>query len=232
MPKCVRACVCVCTWSRLIVFCFFIIIPGWTWPKASGQLERALPWTLLPWPPSVSKNSKCIFSISRGHCNTCLLSDLPQCISQLWCSALVSRWPVTELISTCPTTPPCGENCLASKLDHPKQCAELLCFSFIWCRPPGSQPGFLHPWLTINLVVALLVGLAWISVAIQPQKDYTEGFKQEWTFTQSDCGSSLSLPWFTGSLVTMEVALPRTENKAEMTTWGKKSSPISSDKDP
>ncbi|CAB1432960.1 unnamed protein product [Pleuronectes platessa] len=41
--------------------------------------------------------------------------------------------------------------------------------------PPGSERDILHPWVTINLVVALFVGLAWILIASQPETDYTEG---------------------------------------------------------
>uniref|UniRef100_A0A3Q3EIB0 Transmembrane protein 237b n=1 Tax=Labrus bergylta TaxID=56723 RepID=A0A3Q3EIB0_9LABR len=40
--------------------------------------------------------------------------------------------------------------------------------------PPGSEHQILHPWVTVNLVVALLVGLAWIFLATRPEKDYTE----------------------------------------------------------
>lgn len=41
---------------------------------------------------------------------------------------------------------------------------------------PGSEHQILHPWVTVNLVVALLVGLAWIFISTQPHKDYTEGY--------------------------------------------------------
>ncbi|XP_077576937.1 transmembrane protein 237B-like isoform X1 [Stigmatopora nigra] len=41
---------------------------------------------------------------------------------------------------------------------------------------PGSQHQILHSWVTVNLVVALLVGLAWIFIAIRPQRDYTESY--------------------------------------------------------
>ncbi|XP_037552542.1 transmembrane protein 237B isoform X2 [Nematolebias whitei] len=41
---------------------------------------------------------------------------------------------------------------------------------------PGSEHQILHPWVTINLVVALLVGLAWILIAVRPETDYTEGY--------------------------------------------------------
>uniref|UniRef100_A0A3B5MSS7 Transmembrane protein 237b n=1 Tax=Xiphophorus couchianus TaxID=32473 RepID=A0A3B5MSS7_9TELE len=44
----------------------------------------------------------------------------------------------------------------------------------IW--PQGSEHQILHPWVTINLVVALLVGLAWIFIATRPETDYTEGY--------------------------------------------------------
>ncbi|KAF3688402.1 Transmembrane protein 237B [Channa argus] len=42
--------------------------------------------------------------------------------------------------------------------------------------PPGREHQILHPWVTVNLVVALLVGLAWIFISTQPNKDYTEDY--------------------------------------------------------
>lgn len=42
-------------------------------------------------------------------------------------------------------------------------------------RPPGSQQQILRPWIVVNLVVALLVGLAWVVVSTRPNTDYTEG---------------------------------------------------------
>lgn len=42
--------------------------------------------------------------------------------------------------------------------------------------PPGSEHQILHPWVIVNLVVALLVGLAWIFISSRPEMDYTEGF--------------------------------------------------------
>ncbi|KAM4710774.1 transmembrane protein 237B isoform 2-T2 [Anableps anableps] len=62
----------------------------------------------------------------------------------------------------------------------------------IW--PPGLEHQFLHPWVTINLVVALLVGLAWIFIATRPEADYTEGY-----------------------LRTMEIEPPKPEEKSEIT---------------
>ncbi|XP_040888500.1 transmembrane protein 237A-like [Toxotes jaculatrix] len=60
--------------------------------------------------------------------------------------------------------------------------------------PPGSEHQILHPWVTVNLVVALLVGLAWIFIATQPETDYTEGY-----------------------LMAMEIEPPKPEDKSEMT---------------
>lgn len=42
--------------------------------------------------------------------------------------------------------------------------------------PPGSEHQILHPWVTVNLVVALLVGLSWIFIATRPDTDYTQGY--------------------------------------------------------
>ncbi|XP_068428902.1 transmembrane protein 237A-like [Clinocottus analis] len=42
--------------------------------------------------------------------------------------------------------------------------------------PPGSDQQILRPWIVVNLVVALLVGLAWAVVSTRPDIDYTEEF--------------------------------------------------------
>ncbi|XP_029936486.1 transmembrane protein 237A [Myripristis murdjan] len=42
--------------------------------------------------------------------------------------------------------------------------------------PPGSEHQILQPWIVVNLVVALLVGLAWAFVSTRPELDYTEDF--------------------------------------------------------
>ncbi|XP_026151675.1 transmembrane protein 237A-like [Mastacembelus armatus] len=42
--------------------------------------------------------------------------------------------------------------------------------------PPGSERQILQPWIAVNLVVALLVGLAWAIVSARPDIDYTEEF--------------------------------------------------------
>ncbi|XP_068165027.1 transmembrane protein 237B [Antennarius striatus] len=60
--------------------------------------------------------------------------------------------------------------------------------------PPGSEHQILNPWVTINLVVALLVGLAWIFIATRPEEDSTESH-----------------------LMAMEIEPPQPEDKSEMT---------------
>ncbi|XP_019120640.1 transmembrane protein 237A isoform X1 [Larimichthys crocea] len=60
--------------------------------------------------------------------------------------------------------------------------------------PPGLEHQILPPWVTVNLVVALLVGLAWIFIAIRPERDYTECY-----------------------LMAMELEPPKPDNKSEMT---------------
>ncbi|XP_076118641.1 transmembrane protein 237A [Alosa pseudoharengus] len=42
--------------------------------------------------------------------------------------------------------------------------------------PPGSEQQLLKPWIVVNLVVALLVGLAWVFISTRPDMDYTEEF--------------------------------------------------------
>lgn len=60
--------------------------------------------------------------------------------------------------------------------------------------PPGSEHQILHPWVTVNLVVALLVGLAWIFIASRPNEDNTESY-----------------------LNTMEIEPSKPDDKSEMT---------------
>ncbi|XP_055785566.1 transmembrane protein 237B-like isoform X3 [Salvelinus fontinalis] len=62
-------------------------------------------------------------------------------------------------------------------------------------RPPGSEHQILHPWIIVNLVVAVLVGVAWIFISTRPEMDYTEGF-----------------------LMAMEIESLRPEEKSEMST--------------
>ncbi|XP_037332607.2 transmembrane protein 237A-like isoform X2 [Pungitius pungitius] len=59
--------------------------------------------------------------------------------------------------------------------------------------PPGLEHQILHPWVTVNLVVAVLVGLAWIFIAARPETDYTHKY-----------------------LETMAIELPKPEDKSEM----------------
>ncbi|XP_051913852.1 transmembrane protein 237B-like isoform X1 [Hippocampus zosterae] len=44
----------------------------------------------------------------------------------------------------------------------------------LWRPEPEHQ--ILHSWVTVNLVVALLVGLAWFFISIRPETDYTENY--------------------------------------------------------
>ncbi|KAF7663195.1 hypothetical protein LDENG_00214780 [Lucifuga dentata] len=59
---------------------------------------------------------------------------------------------------------------------------------------PGLEHEILHPWATVNLVVALLVGVSWIFIAIRPETDYTEGY-----------------------LMAMEIEPSKSEEKSEIT---------------
>ncbi|XP_039649663.1 transmembrane protein 237A-like isoform X2 [Perca fluviatilis] len=60
--------------------------------------------------------------------------------------------------------------------------------------PPGLEHQILHPWVTVNLVVALLVGLAWVFIATRPETDRTAEY-----------------------LETMVIEPPEPEDKSEMT---------------
>uniref|UniRef100_A0A4W5RXF0 Transmembrane protein 237b n=1 Tax=Hucho hucho TaxID=62062 RepID=A0A4W5RXF0_9TELE len=61
--------------------------------------------------------------------------------------------------------------------------------------PPGSEHQILSPWIIVNLVVAVLVGMAWIFISARPEMDYTEGF-----------------------LMAMEIESLRPEDKSEIST--------------
>ncbi|KAF3857461.1 hypothetical protein F7725_009320, partial [Dissostichus mawsoni] len=59
----------------------------------------------------------------------------------------------------------------------------------LWIGAPDSAP-----WVTVNLVVALLVGLAWVFIATRPETDYTHDY-----------------------LDAMRIEPPKQEDKSEMT---------------
>nr|XP_043874206.1 transmembrane protein 237A-like isoform X2 [Solea senegalensis] len=42
--------------------------------------------------------------------------------------------------------------------------------------PSGSEQQILRPWIVVNLVVALLVGVAWAVISTRPDVDHTEEF--------------------------------------------------------
>lgn len=60
--------------------------------------------------------------------------------------------------------------------------------------PSGSESSILYPWITVNLVVSLLVGLAWILMSTSPDIDNTEAF-----------------------LMSMEMEYPNSEEKGNVT---------------
>lgn len=51
----------------------------------------------------------------------------------------------------------------------------MWCFYSFCVRPPDSEHQILQPWIVVNLVVALLVGLGWFFISSRPDMDYTEG---------------------------------------------------------
>ncbi|XP_030637726.1 transmembrane protein 237B [Chanos chanos] len=64
--------------------------------------------------------------------------------------------------------------------------------STLWI--PGSERAILYPWITVNLVVTVLVGLGWVLVSTGPDVDYTQE-----------------------SLMGMEVEHPKPEEKSDIT---------------
>ncbi|XP_048455009.1 transmembrane protein 237 [Rhincodon typus] len=54
--------------------------------------------------------------------------------------------------------------------------------------PSGSEFHILHPWIVVNLVVSILVGLAWIFLSYHPMLDYTE--ESEFASHLNDIGAS------------------------------------------
>ncbi|XP_055068136.2 transmembrane protein 237B [Misgurnus anguillicaudatus] len=59
---------------------------------------------------------------------------------------------------------------------------------------PGSESSILYPWIIVNLVVTLLVGLAWVLMSSSPDIDHTEEF-----------------------LMSMEAEYPKAEEKGNIT---------------
>lgn len=51
---------------------------------------------------------------------------------------------------------------------------EFLCIF----RAAGIEEQVLQPWIVVNLVVALLVGLSWIFLSYRPGMDLSEGIKE------------------------------------------------------
>lgn len=46
-------------------------------------------------------------------------------------------------------------------------------------RAAGVEEQVLQPWIVVNLVVALLVGLSWLFLSYRPGMDLSEGIKEE-----------------------------------------------------
>ncbi|XP_056607577.1 transmembrane protein 237B isoform X1 [Triplophysa dalaica] len=59
---------------------------------------------------------------------------------------------------------------------------------------PGSESSIIYPWVVVNLVVTLLVGLAWVLMSSSPDIDHTEEF-----------------------LMSMEAEYPKAEEKGNIT---------------
>ncbi|KAI7807798.1 transmembrane protein 237B [Triplophysa rosa] len=59
---------------------------------------------------------------------------------------------------------------------------------------PGSESSIIYPWVIVNLVVTLLVGLAWVLMSSSPDIDHTEEF-----------------------LMSMEAEYPKAEEKGNIT---------------
>lgn len=53
-------------------------------------------------------------------------------------------------------------------------------------RQPGSERSILHPWIIVNLVVTLLVGLAWVLMSTSPDIDHTEGKRYRMFFSHTN----------------------------------------------
>ncbi|KAF1383031.1 hypothetical protein PFLUV_G00150030 [Perca fluviatilis] len=60
--------------------------------------------------------------------------------------------------------------------------------------PPGSEQQILQPWIVVNMVVALLVGLAWAVVSTRPDIDYTEEFLMTMEVEGYPRGEDLDIP--------------------------------------
>jgi hypothetical protein len=49
---------------------------------------------------------------------------------------------------------------------------------FCISRATGIEKQILQPWIVVNLVVALLVGLSWLFLSYRPDVDLSEGIKE------------------------------------------------------
>lgn len=50
---------------------------------------------------------------------------------------------------------------------------------FYTFRAAGVEEQVLQPWIVVNLVVALLVGLSWLFLSYRPGMDLSEGINEK-----------------------------------------------------
>lgn len=50
---------------------------------------------------------------------------------------------------------------------------------FCVSRAAGIEEQIVQPWIVVNLVVALLVGLSWLFLSYRPGMDLSEGIKEK-----------------------------------------------------
>ena len=53
----------------------------------------------------------------------------------------------------------------------------LIMSYFCIFRAAGAEEQVLQPWIVVNLVVAILVGLSWLFLSYRPGMDLSEGIK-------------------------------------------------------
>lgn len=168
----------------------------WTWPRPPWPWEASSPWTLLLWLLSVSetRQSRMMMMMMRMLMMMMMSYEMSSLHVSVYFIALIlslSQQMTSDRINLYPT----ANSTLWWEL---LLCSVLLSYCALLTttasssssRPPGSEQQILQPWIVVNLVVALLVGLAWAVVSTRPDIDYTEGRwrQRHWGF--------LSMSWF------------------------------------
>lgn len=49
-------------------------------------------------------------------------------------------------------------------------------------RAAGNEEQVLQPWILVNLVVTILVGLSWLFLSYRPGMDLSEGIKEQMVY--------------------------------------------------